>query len=126
MVREKCGTVAGYQQHLKHGETTCSRCRAAKREYNHDRRHNSGRDGMIRWAVLDYVETHGPVTAVVLYELMADRYPKLRLSTVRRELYKFKDQGLVVEYSRTLVNSGDPLESVLWSVPAGMDPWEAL
>lgn len=31
---ELCGTVRGYNRHLRHGEVTCAGCRAAVAEYN--------------------------------------------------------------------------------------------
>jgi WhiB family redox-sensing transcriptional regulator len=34
MRREPCGTHAGYQTHLRHGEASCEPCRAANTEYN--------------------------------------------------------------------------------------------
>lgn len=34
MVRDKCGTVAGYQAHVRAGESACAACKRARREYS--------------------------------------------------------------------------------------------
>lgn len=33
-----CGTMPGYNRHLRLGEVTCAECRGAKRDENHKRR----------------------------------------------------------------------------------------
>lgn len=34
VVRDKCGTVAGYQAHVRAGESACAACKRARREYS--------------------------------------------------------------------------------------------
>lgn len=40
MMREGCGTYAGYQRHVRRQETPCASCRQANRDY-----HNQYRQG---------------------------------------------------------------------------------
>ena len=38
----KCGTYAGYNQHMYYGEPTCAACRKAATDYQRDRRKANG------------------------------------------------------------------------------------
>lgn len=46
--RKQCGSMAGYQQHVRHGETPCEPCREAMRDYQ--RRYRAGEIPSRKWS----------------------------------------------------------------------------
>jgi len=99
-IRELCGSVAGYNKHLRHGEPTCRPCKDANNEKSRDyyRQTHPGPPnrrwaGWVRDAALDYVETHGPIRTTPLFELMRKRYPHLRFDSLNRALHRLKNRG---------------------------------
>ena len=103
---------AGYQRHLRAGETVCEACRREARIYwrthpSQPRRvrvdgHNPGGAPLL---ILDIIEANQPITPT---ELAA--FVDKSLSTIRRAMYRLIDASEIVKTgaSLTLPDQGDP------------------
>lgn len=91
-MRKQCGTVAGYNQHGRHGEQACDACRGAKREYSRAKRSGSIPKRESKASKLRSAESEGARVAKAVHDATAGGkrsdcpYPSF-LKTAGRDLW---------------------------------------
>lgn len=93
VIRDRCGSYAGWSAHARHQESPCDPCREARREYNRllKRKHRGERMWGVKDRVLDVLQLSPGWWDVYVLAARVEARP----DTVRTALRRLRAEGLV-------------------------------